>query len=68
MQLNDFNIFTVNTFDEFKDLEQKLFSTELTSKTDVTIICLENKTFYYYTSVVDLGEWRLVTDGERSFT
>ena len=68
MQLNDFNIFTVNTFDEFKDLEQKLFSTELTSKTDITIVCLENKTFYYYTSVVDLGKWRLVTDGERSFS
>lgn len=64
MQLNDFNIFTVGTLEEFKELEQKLFSVELKDETHVTVICEATNKLYYYKSAYILGELRLITDGE----
>lgn len=65
MQLNDFNIFRVNTLKELAELEQKLFSIELEDETHVSIICDATNTIYYYKSCFILGELRLITDGER---
>ena len=65
MQLNDFNIFKVDTLKELAELEQKLFSIELEDETYVSVICIETNTIYYYKSCFILGELRLVTSGER---
>ena len=67
MQLNNFNIFTAKTLEEFKDLEQKLFSVDIENDTDVTVYCYETDTFYYYKSEEILGKLRLVTSGEHKF-
>lgn len=67
MQFNDFNIFTVKTLEEFKELEQKLFSVDIKDDTAITVYCYETGTFYYYKSEEILGRLRLVTSGERKF-
>ena len=67
MQLNNFNIFVVNTLEEFKDLEQKLFSVNIENDTSVTVYCDETRTLYYYKTEEVFGQLRLVTSRERKW-
>lgn len=54
----------VDTLEEFKQTEQKLFSLEYSQPLKLSVYCAENDTVYFYKTQKIKGHLLMVTDGE----
>ena len=54
----------VDTLEEFKQTEQKLFSLEYSQPLKLSVYCAENDTVYFYKTQNVKGHLLMVTDGE----
>lgn len=54
----------VETLEEFKNIEQRLFSLEYVQPLKVSVYCAENDTIYFYKTQKVKGHNLIITDGE----
>jgi len=54
----------VKTLEEFKQVEQKLFSYEFNQPIKLSVFCEENNTIYFYKTQKVKGHLLMITDGE----
>ena len=54
----------VDTLEQFKNTEQRLFSLEFSQPLRVSVYCAENDTVYFYKTTNYKGHLLIKTDGE----